>query len=146
MLFKSKDHTIYRNTCLIWAEQNSQSLAPVIADLEAMKAECWSKQQPFALQVDFFFAFPRDQLLTSHNKNQAKDADNLIKAALDSLVKVLKIDDRHFYRASCEKILDTSEEPKACTTIRINPMTPRTTEALRQQIRMERGQTQASSS
>lgn len=115
--------------CHLWRAQNSKAVEIMKNQLREKIYKCKAENKTFALKVDAFFVFHVERLLQN-------DANNRLKPALDGLVEVLEIDDKHFYSGLCEKVSTDSKE-KECTILRISQMTPRSREEIMALITMD---------
>ncbi len=99
----------------------------------------WVKAK-YALKVDCYFVWPRNQILTTGAKAQnwahRRDAHNRIKQLHDALSEAMMIDDMYFFAGDTEKIInDKIQEPYAM--VRITKHTPRTIHDLWRQFQNE---------
>lgn len=102
-------------------------------------AGSWVREK-FALKVDCYFVWPKNQILTTGAKAQnwahRKDAHNRIKQLHDALSEAIMIDDMYFFAGDTEKIInDKIQEPYAM--VRITKHTPRTIHDLWRQFQNE---------
>lgn len=124
-LIKSSTHRDYAKQCEIWRLANLTFVREASQALNEIKVALEKHKKVFALQVDCYFVFEHKRLFTVHNKVQQLDCNNRIKPVLDGLVKVLGIDDKHYFSGASEKISAQSKHDER-TVIRITPMSPRT--------------------
>lgn len=75
-----------------------------------------------ALKVDCFFAFPKEKLIskTAKAKSPIKtlDANNRLKSCLDSVSRIIQIDDKHFVTGVCEKVVSETDSTDVWVVIR----------------------------
>lgn len=117
-LVKTPIHREFMDRCHIWKIQNNSAVQTMRDHLREAILKSNQDGLRFALKVDAFFVFHVERLL-------ANDANNRLKPALDGLVEILGIDDKHFYSGLCEKV-STDSKDKECTILRISQMVPRT--------------------
>lgn len=84
-----------------------------IINLRKTFEELITQDQSLALRVDCYFAFPKEKLLSKTNKAKSPiktlDANNRLKACLDSVSRVIQIDDKHFVTGLCEKVISPDD-------------------------------------
>lgn len=109
-MVKSKEHIEYAKLCNQWALKYQRGLDRFKEDLHAAKAKKESEGQPFCLSVDAFYMFHVERLITVNGKVEKKDVDNLNKAGLDNLCRILEIDDKHIFKINAEKCSTATSE------------------------------------
>lgn len=135
-LVKSKIHSNYQELCQYWALQNRKFVSDASNALLIQKRTREINKQPFALKIDCFFVFHSERIFTVNNKCEQIDTNNRIKPVLDALVKVIGIDDKHYFGGNCEKVTTNSKEFE-CSLIRISMMEPRTLDDIKMMIQTE---------
>ncbi len=91
--FSSSNEKInYEKEFLHWALKNKALLLTVKPELEK-----WISKKNGMIYLDFYFALPREELLTLKNKPKKIDASNRLKVINDELSKAIGIDDKYFH-------------------------------------------------
>lgn len=128
-MIKTPEYREYELLVALWATKNALHLEPARVDLAVMKFEHEEVDKTFAIRCDLYFCFPN--LITKQKRPRVLDLDNRVKPALDSLKKVLGIDDKHVFAGYFEKVSTHSKDSECI--IRLSAQRPRT----RQQVLMD---------
>lgn len=102
-MVKSKEHVEYAELCNQWALKYQRGLDRFKEELKTIKAHKESQGIPFCLSLDAFYLFHVEHLITVNGKVEKRDTDNLNKAALDNLCRIIEIDDKHIFKINAEK-------------------------------------------
>lgn len=121
-MVKSKEHILYAKLCDQWAIKYRTGLEAFKRDLHRTKEKCEVSHKPFCLSIDAFYMFHVERILTVNGKVEQKDVDNLNKANLDNLCRILEIDDKHIFKINAEKC---STDQHECVMIKISQYTMR---------------------
>lgn len=136
---KTEPHRVYVKKCNEWAVLHNTAWVQIKDQIQGEVRAARAANKKFGFRVDAFFAFENSRLWTQENTPQRLDADNRLKPCRDALADLLGIDDKYFFSGSCEKV-STPSKDQECTFLRISPMTPRTLQDLKMQIKREREQ------
>lgn len=117
-MVKSKEHIEYAKLCNSWALKYQRGLDHFKEELWRTKANLEAQGIPFCLSIDAYYMFHVEHIMTKNGKVEQKDVDNLNKAALDNLCRILEIDDKHIFRINAEKCTTNQHE---CIIIKISP-------------------------
>lgn len=107
--FKTKDYTTFEGAIKHWCLINPRQLG-LARDLTIRI------QKGHALQVDLYFSFPKEKILTKPTKQKPShpkrnDTSNRIKIAHDALAEVLGIDDCYFWQGKFHKKALNTDHP-----------------------------------
>lgn len=135
-MFKSAEHVNYMKRCEAWSLINKNALDKIITALKSYKAKCEAAGVTFGLEIDCYFVFHVERIVTKSGQAQELDVDNRLKPCLDALKKALTLDDRYFFAGHYEKVT-THTKDLECVMIRIKPTTRRNLTQIRQLMRAE---------
>ena len=101
---KSKEARVFDNQVRLFGIVNRVRLDQFTTALHIWIEGGW------LLQVDCFFIFDKQKLLTKKGEVKQRDSNNYLKATLDGLVKCIAIDDKYFVSGFYEKLWKCSEK------------------------------------
>lgn len=103
-----------------------------------IQIEQWIKDQ--GLQVDCFFVFHEERLLTKTKKAESwlkvLDANNRLKSSLDAISRIISVDDKYFVTGICEKVSCKSLDEER-VIYRISPTKLRTVDQIQSQMNLD---------
>lgn len=113
-LIKSPEIRAYDQKVELWGLRNRHKLLDYEKHIGA-----WLKEG-FLLEIELDFCFPKEKLVTKQNDPKRLDVDSRIKSSLDSISKLLRIDDKWFIKMTAKKIILQSSD--AHVIAKLNPI------------------------
>jgi hypothetical protein len=99
----------YHNEVTKWIVERTR----FVNEIRGKFAVMLSQDPSLALRVDCYFSFPKEKLISKTEKAKSPiktlDANNRLKSCLDSVSRIIQIDDKHFTTGLCEKVISEDD-------------------------------------